>query len=70
MNAEGPLAALQTDEWITKDTTTRPVTHLDDQVWISRSVPRYNRLFTGFKQVLEQLHSALSSGSAVLIADP
>lgn len=40
MNAEGPLAALQTDEWITKDTTTRPVTHLDDQVWISRSVPR------------------------------
>src|SRR5579872_3698208 len=38
--------------------------------WISRHAPRPNRLFTGRRDVLDRLHSALKTGPAALVADP
>jgi tetratricopeptide (TPR) repeat protein len=38
--------------------------------WISRAVPRPNRLFTGRRDALDRLHEALRKTSAALIADP
>jgi tetratricopeptide (TPR) repeat protein len=38
--------------------------------WISRHVPRPNRLFTGRRDELDRLHTALRAGPAALIADP
>lgn len=38
--------------------------------WISRNVPRPNRLFTGRRDVLEILHIALKDSPAALVADP
>lgn len=38
--------------------------------WISRHVPRPNRLFTGRRDVLNRLRAALQAGPAALIADP
>ena len=38
--------------------------------WISRNVPRRNRLFTGRRDVLDRLHGALGAGPAALIQDP
>lgn len=38
--------------------------------WISRHVPRPNRLFTGRREALNRLHTALQAGPAALIADP
>ncbi len=38
--------------------------------WISRGVPRPNRLFTGRVDVLADLHTALKTGPAALVGDP
>jgi len=38
--------------------------------WISRGVPRPNRLFTGRGDVLDRLHEALKHTSAALVSDP
>lgn len=38
--------------------------------WISRHVPRPNRLFTGRRDALDRLHTALMAGPAALVADP
>ncbi len=38
--------------------------------WISRQVPRPNRLFTGRREVLDHLHSTLKTGPVALVADP
>src|SRR5581483_2879910 len=38
--------------------------------WISRSVPRPNRLFTGRREILDRLHATLQAGPAALTADP
>ncbi|HLV81951.1 MAG TPA: FxSxx-COOH system tetratricopeptide repeat protein [Chthonomonadaceae bacterium] len=40
------------------------------QGWISRHVPRPNRLFTGRREALDRLRAALQAGPAALIADP
>lgn len=38
--------------------------------WISRYVPRPNRLFTGREDALTRLRTALQAGSVALVADP
>lgn len=38
--------------------------------WISRTVPRPNRLFTGRRDTLDRLHATLKAGPAALTADP
>jgi len=38
--------------------------------WVSRQTPRFNRLFTGRREALDRLHTALQAGPAALVADP
>ncbi|HZO88586.1 MAG TPA: tetratricopeptide repeat protein [Chthonomonadaceae bacterium] len=38
--------------------------------WLSRQVPGPNRLFTGRRNILDRLHTALKAGSAALVPDP
>ncbi|MCW3099024.1 MAG: tetratricopeptide repeat protein [Chthonomonadaceae bacterium] len=42
----------------------------EGQGWISRQTPRFNRLFTGRRDILDRLHTALKAGSAALVTDP
>ncbi|MES2459112.1 MAG: tetratricopeptide repeat protein [Armatimonadota bacterium] len=37
--------------------------------WLSRQVPRHNRLFLGRRAILDQLHDTLARGAAALIPD-
>ena len=38
--------------------------------WLSRQVPRRNRLFTGRTEELGRLHNAIKAGPAALVSDP
>src|SRR5690242_14648596 len=48
----------------------RPDAASKKQGWISRHVPRPNRLFTGRREALDRLRTALQAGPAALVADP
>src|SRR5580704_16879315 len=48
----------------------RPLDVKSKRGWISRYVPRPNRLFTGRHDTLDRLHTALKAGPVALTADP
>jgi tetratricopeptide (TPR) repeat protein len=47
-----------------------PAASESKQGWLSRQVPRPNRLFTGRREVLDRLHTALKAGPTALVPDP
>jgi tetratricopeptide (TPR) repeat protein len=66
---EGTSRTDHTDKGDKKDQA-KPSPPEQKQGWISRQVPRSNRLFTGRREALDRLHAALKTGPAALIADP
>ncbi|MCW3055870.1 MAG: tetratricopeptide repeat protein [Chthonomonadales bacterium] len=47
-----------------------PESAVQGKGWVSRQTPRFNRLFTGRREALDRLHTALQAGPAALVADP
>jgi tetratricopeptide (TPR) repeat protein len=67
---EGPEAANKGTDKKVEEEGQPPGGVVSRNGWISRHVPRPNRLFTGRRDELDRLHTALRAGPAALIADP